>query len=161
MRHRISLAVAFLMLVLGGVRLQATEKTIGTADELKQLLHQFLDAAGRNDKAVFDRFFADDLIYTRSAGVTITKVDIMKSLDEPPKPDDPKTIYGADDITVHEYGNMAVVNFRLIQNLEKDGKKETNYFRNTGTFLKRKGRWQAVAWQSTRVPKEEQASGMK
>jgi ketosteroid isomerase-like protein len=130
------------------------QKTSQTADKLKKLLHEFLDAAGRNDRAGFHRFFADDLIYTRSAGVTITKADIMKDLSQPAKPDDPKTTYEADDITVHEYGNMAVVNFRLIQHLDKEGKRETNYFRNTGTFLRRNGRWQAVAWQATRVPAE-------
>lgn len=122
--------------------------------KLTKLLQEFLAAAGRGDKAVFDRFFADDLIYTRSAGVTITKTDIMKGLNEPLKPDDPKSTYSADDITVRDYGNMAVVNFRLIQHQKKDDKQETNYFRNTGTFLKRNGRWQAVAWQSTRVPAE-------
>ena len=154
--RRIASSVAVLALVLGAARLHAADKPSVAADELKKLLHEFLDAAGRNDKAVFQRFFADDLIYTRSAGVTISKADIMKSLNEPPKPDDPKTTYDADDITLHEYGKMAVVNFRLIQNLEKDGKTETNHFRNTGTFLKRDGRWQAVAWQATRVPAEGQ-----
>jgi hypothetical protein len=130
----------------------------GASAELKKLLHEFLEAAGRGDKAVFDRFFADDLIYTRSAGVTITKADIMKGLNEPPKPDDPKSTYSADDITARDYGDMAVVNFRLIQHLRKGDSSETNYYRNTGTFLKRNGRWQAVAWQSTRVPAEPQAS---
>src|SRR5262245_9210034 len=149
--NRMAGVVAVLALALGGASLRAADKP-AAAGELKQLLHEFLSAAGRGDKAVFDRFFADDLIYTRSAGVTITKGDIMKSLNEPPKPDDPKSEYDADGITVHEYGQMAVVNFRLIQNLEQDGKKETNYYRNTGTFLKRNGKWQAVAWQSTKVP---------
>jgi len=41
---------------------------------------------------------------------------------------------------------MAVINFRLVQH--NGG--QTNYFRNTGTFLKRKGKWQAVAWQATK-----------
>jgi Domain of unknown function (DUF4440) len=154
--RRVALMVAVLVLMVGGVPLHGADKPSAAADELKKLLHEFLSAAGRSDKAVFERFFADDLIYTRSAGVTISKADIMKGLNEPPKPDDPKTTYDGDDITVHEYGKMAVVNFRLIQNLEKDGKKETNYFRNTGTFLNRNGRWQAVAWQATRVPAAEQ-----
>jgi hypothetical protein len=135
-----------------------TSAESGASAELKKLLHEFLDAAGRGDKAVFDRFFADDLIYTRSAGVTITKADIMKGLNEPAKPDDPKSTYSADDITVREYGNMAVVNFRLIQHLKNGDNSETNYYRNTGTFLKRNGWWQAVAWQSTRVPASEPAS---
>src|SRR5262245_21084858 len=150
--NRMAGVVAVLALALGGASLHAADKPSLAAEDLKKLLHEFLSAAGRNDKAMFERFFADDLIYTRSAGVTINKGDIMKSLNEPPKPDDPKSEYDADGITVHEYGQMAVVNFRLIQNLEQDGKKETNYYRNTGTFLKRNGKWQAVAWQSTKVP---------
>jgi hypothetical protein len=143
---------ALLTALLFGTIAAGAEKASRTAEELKTLLHEFLNAAGQNDKSVFERFFADDLIYTRSAGVTISKADIMKGLNEPPKPDEPKTTYDADDITVHDYGNMAVLNFRLIQHEERSGKTETNYFRNTGTFLKRNGRWQAVAWQATRVP---------
>jgi len=127
-----------------------------TADQLTALLHYFLEGVSKNDNSVYDRFFADDLIYTRSAGVTITKADILKSLAEPTPPDAPKTAYGADDLTVHAYGNMAVMNFRLIQHLtNKDGSSETHYYRNTGTFLKRNGRWQVVAWQATRVPEKD------
>lgn len=127
-----------------------------TADQLTTLLHEFLEGASKNDNSVYDRFFADDLVYTRSVGVTITKADILKSLDEPPPPDAPKTAYDADNITVHAYGNMAILNFRLIQHMaNKDGSSETNYYRNTGTFLKRNGRWQVVAWQATRVPQKD------
>ena len=152
--RRIAWSVAVLALVVGGFQVHAAGKPSAAAEELKTLLHEFLAAAGRSDKAVFDRFFADDLIYTRSAGVTISKADIMKGLNEPAKPDDSKETYEADDITVHVYGDMAVVNFRLIQHINKGSDLGTNYFRNTGTFLKRNGEWQAVAWQATRVPAE-------
>ncbi|MGH9492241.1 MAG: nuclear transport factor 2 family protein [Terriglobales bacterium] len=146
------LAVLALVVALALPCLAAKQST---ADQLKALLHEFLEGVSKNDKSVYDRFFHDDLIYTRSAGVTITKTDILKSLDEPPQPDDPKSTYDADDITVHAYGNMAVMNFRLIQRTtDKDGKTETHYYRNTGTFLKRNGRWQVVAWQATRVPEK-------
>lgn len=149
MRKTISMLAVALTLACA-VPTTATES--GTSADLKKLLNEFLAAAGRSDKAVFNRFFADDLIYTRSAGVTITKADIMKGLNEPVKPDDPKSTYSADDITVRDYGSTAIVNFRLIQHVEDRGKKTINYYRNTGTFLKRDGRWQAVAWQATQVP---------
>jgi hypothetical protein len=58
---------------------------------------------------------------------------------------------------VHPYGDAAVVNFRLIMHTTVDGKPETAYFRNTGTFVKRNGKWQAVAWQATKVPPVEKA----
>jgi ketosteroid isomerase-like protein len=146
-----------LLAVLLALALPAfAQKKTATADQVTALLHQFLAGVSKNDNSVYDRFFADDLIYTRSAGVTITKADILKSLDEPTPPDAPKTVYDSDDITVHAYGNMAVMNFRLIQHTTaKDGKTETHYYRNTGTFLKRNGRWQVVAWQATRVPEKD------
>ncbi len=147
--------LALLSLVLA-LALPCVAAKQSTADQLTALLREFLAGVSKNDNSVYDRFFADDLIYTRSAGATITKADILKSLDEPPQPDAPKTFYDADDITVHAYGNMAVMNFRLIQHLtNKDGSTETHYYRNTGTFLKRNGRWQVVAWQATRVPQKD------
>ncbi len=151
MLRRLAVLAALLALAAPVVAQQKADTTA----ELTALLHHFLDAAGRNDKAVFDRFWADDVLYTGSSGRHVTKADIMKSLDEPAKPDEPQSTFDADQITVHAYGDFAVVAFRLIQNVvNKDGSKETHYYRNTGTFQKRDGRWQAVAWQATKVPEE-------
>ena len=145
-----------LLVLLVALALPCLAAKQSTAEQLTALLHEFLEGVSKNDNSVYGRFFADDLIYTRSAGVTITKADILKSLGEPTPPDAPKTAYDADDVTVHEYGNMAVMNFRLIQHTtNKDGSTETNYYRNTGTFLKRNGRWQVVAWQATRVAQKD------
>jgi hypothetical protein len=43
--------------------------------------------------------------------------------------------------------------FRLVATIEKAGAKEVKNFLNTGTFLKRSGKWQAAGWQATAVPK--------
>jgi len=135
------------LLVAGAVTGQKT-----ATQEVTALLHEFMDAAGRSDRAVFEKFFADDVIYTRSSGIVITKADIMANVGKPGTPTDGKTAYSAEDITVHEYGEMAVVAFRLVGRAEaSDGKSVTNYYRNTGTFLRRSGRWQAVAWQATKI----------
>lgn len=123
-------------------------------DQLTKMLRDFLAAVPRSDRQVFDNFFADDVIYTRGAGVTVDKAGIMKNIGVRAA-NEPNDTYEADDITVHPYGNMAVVNFRLVQHTEEKGVKATNYFRNTGTFLKRNDKWQVVAWQATRVPPAE------
>jgi hypothetical protein len=34
----------------------------------------------------------------------------------------------------------------------KDGATSIGRYLNTGTLVKRDGRWQAVAWQATRIP---------
>jgi hypothetical protein len=45
--------------------------------------------------------------------------------------------------------------FRLKGASEADGREELVEFLNTGTLAMREGRWQAVAWQATRVPMPE------
>jgi ketosteroid isomerase-like protein len=128
------------------------------AAELTRLLNEFLAGASRNDAAIHDKFWADDLIYTRSAGVRTNKAEIMKGLKTapPPKPDDPKITYTAEDIHIQQYGNTAIVAFRLVGTTVDKGLTQVTQFLNTGTFLKRKGKWQAVAWQATRIPISEE-----
>lgn len=121
-----------------------------TADQVTQLVREFLANVPRNDPEVFKQFFADDVIYTRATGLTVTKADILKNIGVRAT-STPEATFAADNFIVRTYGDMAVVNFRLIgHNVEKG--KPTTYFRNTGTFLKRNGKWQAVAWQASKVP---------
>ena len=132
---------------------RAQEAKDGT--ELTRLLNEFLAGASKNDPAVHDRFWADDLIYTRSAGVRTNKAEIMKGLREgpPKKPDDPSIVYTAEDVRIQQYGDTAIVAFRLLATSKKGDSTEVSNYLNTGTFLKRKGIWQAVAWQSTAMAK--------
>lgn len=132
----------------------ATDQHNSINQELIDRVHGFLASVPKNDPKVFQDFFADDVIYTRAAGVTVSKADILKNIGVRAV-NEPEATFDGDDFTVHAYGNTAVVNFRLIMHNTVDGKKETVYFRNTGTFLKRDGKWQAVAWQATRVPAQE------
>jgi ketosteroid isomerase-like protein len=125
------------------------------ADELTKLLNDFLAGAGKNDAAMHDRFWADDLIYTRSAGVRTNKEELMKGVRSatPRKEGDPTTVYTAEDVKIQQYGNTAIVAFKLVSTTTRaDGSKTVGNNLNTGTFLKRKGEWRAVAWQSTIVP---------
>jgi ketosteroid isomerase-like protein len=145
----ILLAIALLSLAVGG----RTQTSGG--EEVTALLREFMDAAGRGDRAVFDKFFADDVIYTRATGAVISKADIMKSLGQSGTATDGTTKYSAEDATVHEYGDTVVVAFHLVGRTDHGGGKvETSDYRNTSTFVRRNGRWQAVAWQATKISAE-------
>ena len=121
-----------------------------TARELTALLQEFLDGAGRSDRAEFAKFFSDDVIYTRSSGIVVTKSEILKNIRT--RADDGTSTYSAEDVTVHEFGDTAIVAFRLEGRTEHPDKSiELAHFRNTGTFLRRNGRWQVVAWQATKI----------
>lgn len=124
------------------------------AAELTRLLNDFLAGAGRGDAAVHERFWADDLIYTRASGVRTNKAEIMKGVRDakPAKPEDPKTVYTAEDIRIQQYGDTAVVAFKLVgATTDAAGRVTTSRFYNTGLFVKRKGEWRAVAWQATKM----------
>lgn len=128
------------------------------AAELTRMLNEFLAGASRNDAAIHDRFWADDLIYTRSAGRRVTKADVMRDVRNarPPQPDDPKTVYTAEDIRIQQYGDTAIVAFRLVATTEVAGAKQVANLLNSGTFVKRNDKWQVVNWQSTRMPRTDE-----
>ena len=127
--------------------------TAPAAAELTKLLNEFLAGASRNDVAAHERFWADDLIYTRSAGLRVGKAEILENARSGPAAAAAQpTAYSAEDIRIQQYGDTAIVAFRLVGTEGSgDSAVVTNYL-NTGTFVRRNGEWRAVAWQSTRVP---------
>ena len=133
-------------------------QTAPDAADLTKLLQDFLAGASKNDIAMHDRFWADELVYTSALGRRKSKADIMRELKAEttatPKPEEGTAVYSAEDIRIQQYGDTAVVAFRLVATTDKAGTKTVaNYF-NTGTFLKRNGKWQVIAWQATALPKE-------
>src|SRR5512138_3600898 len=137
MKRTISSAFLLLLFACG-----AFAQTAPDAAELTKLLNDFLAGASRNDVAVHERFWADDLIYTRSAGRRVNKAEVMHDVRStpPPKPTDPKTVYTAEDIRIQQYGDTAVVAFRLVATTETGGARYVANLLNSGTFVKRDGK---------------------
>ena len=147
MRRKLS-PIVLLMLAFG-----VSAQTAPDADGLTKLLREFLEGASHNDAAIHERFWADDLIYTSASGRRRSKIDIMRDVRSAPapKPGDQTTTYSAEDIRVQQYGTTAIVAFRLVATSKKEGKTEVTNYLNTGTFLKRNGKWQVVSWQATKM----------
>jgi len=143
------------IVAISAVLLWALSAAPGTESDIASLLNEFL--AKVDDPAMHDRFWADNLIYASAAGVVKTKAGILESMragDAPGtrerKPDEPKATFSAEDVKVRALAtDVAVLNFRLVQHVGD----KTNHFRNSGTFVRRDGRWQAVSWQATREEK--------
>jgi hypothetical protein len=142
------------LILLAALAFSGIAQTAPDSAELTKLLNDFLAGASRNDPAMHDRFWAEDLIYTGSSGTRRGKAEIMSSVRSAPapKPGDPKSIFSAEEIRIQQYGDTAIVAFRLVNTTEKDGKTEVTKYYNTGTFLNRRGKWQVVSWQATRIP---------
>ena len=123
---------------------------------LTAMLHKFLGSSDQREAHV--SFWADDLVYTSSAGSRFGKADILSGFDEPDEAeevqeaedDGPTMAYTGEDVKVQLFGTTAIVTFQLVGTPD-DGSEVKNYF-NTGTFLLRNGEWRAVAWQATVIP---------
>ena len=147
-----SCATLLLMLSANG---NASETDV---DELTTILHEFL--AGVSEEAVHDRFWAEDLIYTSSRGTRTNKAEIMQGFytvegEKIEETEDSGPVYTAEDIRIQVYETTAIVAFKLIATPRDDG--AIDYYFNTGTFVKRKGSWQVVAWQATKIPGAEES----
>jgi hypothetical protein len=149
MRRILSAAIVTLLLAFG-----VSAQTAPDAAALTKLLNEFLAGASRNDPAVHDRFWADDVIYTGSAGRRRGKAEIMHDVRSAPapKPGDPTTVYTAEDVLIQQYGDTAIVAFRLVATTVKGATTDVMNYLNSGTFVKRNSKWQVVNWQSTKMP---------
>lgn len=116
--------------------------------ELTAMLKTFL--AGVDQVEVHDNFWADDLVYTSSRGTRTSKAAILEGMRHSGEPAYSPS-YGAENIDIRVYGDTAVMAFTLVANMPAHGDQAAGvqYYLNTGTLLKREGRWQVVAWQAT------------
>lgn len=115
--------------------------------ELTALLGEFLDGATRNDAAIHNKYWADELIYTSSSGTRFGKAELMQGVSSRGmlKPEEIDTVYSSEDLRIMQYGNTAVVAFVLVGKSTN----ETKRYLNSGTFIRKNGQWQAVNWQAT------------
>ena len=165
MMRTLAFTIAFTILAATLLPGAQAQPAAPAAAELTALLREFLAGASKDDAAVHDRFWADDLVYTRAAGQRIGKPEILRDVamataaparsSPAPKAAEPATIYTAEDIRIQQYGDTAIVAFRLVGTSGTGTAAAVSSYLNTGTFVKRGGRWQAVAWQATRMPPAE------
>ena len=125
--------------------------------DLAVLLNDFLTSPEQGSYANHDRFWADDLVYTSSAGSRFDKIFILKGATER----EGKAVlsslvpsYHAEEVDIRLYGTTAIIAFKLVAETPKLGSVEVQNYYNTGTFIKRDGLWKAVAWQATKIPAE-------
>ena len=133
---------------------QAGRQPADDSKELIAVIQKFLTDVPANKRETYDGFFADDVIYTRNSGQVVTKKDILAGTGNP-SAERAHATFSGEDFTIHRYGDMAVVNFKLIMH-PGGPNAATRSFRNTGTFMKRNGQWQAVAWQATPITEDSQ-----
>ena len=136
--------------VLAALVLALASPASADKDVLTVMLQDFLANSHKAD--AHETFWADDLVYSSSAGLRFGKADIMEGFAGAGDPgtEPPPVVYTGEEVDVRLYGDTAVVAFKLV-GTPSDGSEKLYYY-NTGTFLKRDGVWKVVAWQATKIP---------
>ena len=118
---------------------------------LIKLEREWNEAGKNRDKAALERILADDYISTDEAGQSNTKEQYIVAITQNLKVES----YTLDDMTVKIYGDTAILIGRWTGTITDKGKDISGVYRFTDTFVKRRGRWVAIATQETRIPKKD------
>jgi ketosteroid isomerase-like protein len=116
-------------------------------DQIKKLEQDWAQATVKDGAAAVDQFEADDIFSTDPGGRLTDKAQDKKDLSGDVKFESMDLA----DMTVHVYGNTAVVNGTNTLKGTYKGQDISGKYRFTDTWVKRNGKWQVVASQATKV----------
>jgi ketosteroid isomerase-like protein len=125
--------------------------------EIRELEAQFGRAVVTGDRAFYDRVLAEDFTHTSHSGVFKTRGEFMAEdkFDEKKDARRGRTRYDSydvDDLAVRIYGDTAVVTGRTSpEGRTAQGQPISGQYRYLRVWVKRQGRWQAVAFEGTRI----------
>jgi Domain of unknown function (DUF4440) len=137
----------FITLLFLSATSTARAQAPGTESLLRAARWRF-EADFRADKSALDTLLADELTYGRTSGVRHTKAEVLALVGAGgPYALDYST---PDSLAVRVYGETGVVTGLLKVKLTAQPAPYTLRF--TDTWVWRRGRWQLVAFQATRLP---------
>ena len=120
----------------------------GAEKEIRDLEAQRFQAMEKADVETLDRIMSDDLIYTHASGLRQTKFDVIGTLGSSEMKYESITPY---DVQVRMHNDTAIVAGRATINIKARGEKESFEICYLDVYVKQEGRWQMVAWQSSRI----------
>src|ERR1700733_2670470 len=156
MKHQLLPLSIFLLptIACGQARseLPSAQHSAAVESEIRQAIHQRLDALRRGDAKAYLGYFGDDCIVTGDNGAFIKPEGIAKEW-----ADDSHAgiLYKGSEpmeLTVHIYGEMAIASFRVETDQDWAGQKLFEASRINDTFARRGGKWVLVAHHETPIP---------
>jgi len=118
-------------------------------EEVRAVEVRRFKAMTEQDTAALDRILSDDLSYTHSSAQVDNKAQFISSIRSG------ELKYASivpSDLKVRFHSSAAVVTGRAAIRAEVRGQPMTMELRFTDTYAFQDGRWQMVAWESTRMP---------
>jgi len=138
-----------LVLVTATAFVPAQNRDQSAADGILRLDESRFAAMTRGDLAELNKILADDLVYTHSSGLVEGKKEFIASLQS----GNLKYVsIQNEEKKARIYGTVALVNGRAKVTISARGQEQSFVLRYLDVYAKRDGKWQMVAWQSTRLP---------
>jgi ketosteroid isomerase-like protein len=125
---------------------QAASQSEGDRQQIIALEKAWAAAAPARDVAAYNRILADDFIGQWADGTSSTKAETIESL----RTSDDYQANTVRELNVRFFAGTAVVNGRFAERATSAGKDLTGEYAFIDVWVKRGGRWQCVAFQSTR-----------
>jgi hypothetical protein len=147
-RFIIALCVLYLVSIFAlaqGTKDQAPQPDAKLAKELMAIHQQWLEARKRGDTETMARTLGDEWTITTYNGHIINKEQGLADAKTSNQKD--RLIGTHDNLIARAYGNTAVLTYR--------SKTQDGYIQTIQVWVKRQGRWQRVASQSTKLAEQQ------
>jgi ketosteroid isomerase-like protein len=108
-----------------------------------------MTAMAQKDVATLNTLLADDLVYTHSSARLDTKKSLIGAMESG------STVYTSvepSDVKAQDFGDTVVLTGSCRIGVMSGGRPNSFGVRFTDVYANKGGRWQMVAWQSTRLP---------
>ena len=113
--------------------------------QLIELERQLSDALVREDAAVLDRLWSNDLIFTFPDGKMSNKAQRLAGQKPAAPSSQSESETTNDEVRVYLYGNTAVVTVLSTWKGKTNNQEYSSQFQATHVWVKQEGRWQLVA----------------
>jgi ketosteroid isomerase-like protein len=136
----------------GSKEVSSLQDSAKVGNEVKEAIHQRLDALRRRDAKAYIAFYGDDCVVTDDNGALVKPKEIAQEWANDHRSG---IVYkGSEpmDVQVHAYGDMAVASYRTELDQDWGGQKLFESSRFTDVFSRRGGRWLLVAHHETSIP---------
>jgi ketosteroid isomerase-like protein len=121
----------------------------GNGPAIIELDRKRMQAMAEKDIATLNALISDDLVYTHSSARLDTKKSLIGNMESG------ATVYTSvvpSDVKAQDLGDTVVLTGSCKISVMSNGKPNSFGVRFTDVYANKGGKWQMVAWQSTRTP---------
>jgi ketosteroid isomerase-like protein len=121
----------------------------GNAQTVIELDKKRMSAMAQKDIATLNELISDDLVYTHSSARLDTKKSLIGNMEAG------STVYTSvvpSDVKAIDCGDTVILTGSCKISVMANGKPNSFGVRFTDVYANQSGKWQMIAWQSTRTP---------